>query len=65
LEWPYRISRIVYIGDSREKTFNVGRKVEDSHPRVKCRIAILQGEKRSMDEEAVLFNLRTSYQVED
>ena len=68
--WPFKISHIVYEGNSHDKIFIVGRKIESSHPTVICRILVKEGllkEKKSnndTEELRNLFDIKLGYHIQ-
>ncbi len=59
--WPYWVSRVLYMGNSKDETFSVRREIEPANPRVNMRIAILEDESHQFREEKVLFDFETAF----
>ncbi|MFP4022287.1 MAG: hypothetical protein ACLFTS_00365 [Candidatus Paceibacterota bacterium] len=60
-KWPYRVSRVLYMGDSERQTIGVKRQLEEANPEVKLRMVIMEGENENLKEEDILFEFTTTF----
>ncbi|MFP4539531.1 MAG: hypothetical protein ACLFNN_01180 [Candidatus Paceibacterota bacterium] len=60
-KWPYRVSRVLYMGNSERETIEVNRQLEEANPEVKLRVVIMEGEDENLKEEDILFEFTTTF----
>ncbi|MFP4616795.1 MAG: hypothetical protein ACLFNR_01360 [Candidatus Paceibacterota bacterium] len=60
-KWPYKVSRVLYMGDSERQTIGVKRQLEEANPEVKLRMVIMEGEDENLKEEDILFEFTTTF----
>jgi hypothetical protein len=61
--WPYTVSRVLYVGNSKDETFSIKREMEEANPEVKLRVVIQDGESEKLIEEKILFEFVTKFIV--
>ena len=61
--WPYKVSRVLYVGNSRDETFSIKREMEEANPEVKLRVVIQNGKEEKLVEENLLFEFETKFLV--
>ncbi len=61
--WPYTVSRVLYVGNSKDETFSIKREMEEANPEVKLWVVIQDGESEKLIEEKLLFEFETAFIV--
>lgn len=59
--WPYIVSRVLYVGNSPDETFEIRRWIEKTNPEIVLRVVIQEGELERLREEEILFEFITGF----